>query len=112
MGRPTIPNALVLINPDAVHVLHTRNAEYMAAHKRGDPVPDPATLPALDLSEAFVYRARDFAEIISEIDEARSLTTTFALMLILEENPNGALFQQLSASPQIRTELDKAKKPI
>jgi hypothetical protein len=104
-----VPNALILLNPDAVHGLHTQNAEYMAACKNGQTVADPSTLPPLDLSEAFVYRQQEFTEILAEIDEVRSLTVSFALMLVIDEPPNGVQYQMLTNAPQIRIELEKAR---
>jgi hypothetical protein len=105
-----IPNALILLNPDAVHGLHTQNAEYMAAFKNGQTVADhPSTLPPLDLSEAFVYRQQEFTEILAEIDEVRSLTVSFVFMLVIDEPPNGVQYQMLTNAPQIRIEFEKAR---
>ena len=104
-----VANALILLNPDAVHGLHTQNAKFMAAFKNGQTVADPSALPPLDLSEAFVYRQQEFTEILAEIDEVRSLTVSFALMLVIDEPPNGVQYQMLTNAPQIRMELEKAR---
>jgi hypothetical protein len=105
-----VPDALVLIPPTAVLTLHTTNSEYMAAFKAGQSVPNPSTLPGLDLTKAYAYRDEHFMDIIDEITEVWSNAISFAYMLIAEDQPNGVQYQMLCNAPQIRTELEKAKR--
>jgi hypothetical protein len=105
-----VPDALILVNPDAVLDLHTNNGEYMARWKEGKKVPDPSTLPGLDLSEAFVYGEQEFREIIDDLTDVWSLTNSFAFLIISGATPNDVQFQMLSVSPRIQTELEKARK--
>lgn len=105
---PQVPNALVLTPPEAVLGLHTKNAEYLADFKAGRPVPDPSTLAPLDLSKSFVYQEKDFAEIIDELTKVHYLTASFALMLVMEDQPDGVQYQMLCNA--LRTDLEKARK--
>lgn len=104
-----LPDALVLLSPDAVLALHTNNAEYMANWREGKHVVDPSTLPRLDLSECFVYRENDFREIILELTDLWSHTSTFAYLLVIDEPPNGTQYRLLTGAPRIREELEKAR---
>jgi hypothetical protein len=104
---PQIPNALILIDPDAVLDFHTDVKEFMQAlseDKLGVP------RPKVDIARAFVYRSADFAEIISEFINIYSmsvkLSTAFA-ETHRETALASVLRNQLLALPQIQAELQR-----
>jgi hypothetical protein len=98
-----IPDALVLINPDAILDFDTTQKEYLTAIHGGE---FGASTAILDLSQGFVYREKDFTEIIGELRDVAVITSRFAV-LANDFSQGDELRRQIEASPQIQEELQK-----
>jgi hypothetical protein len=98
-----IPDALVLIDPDALLEYHTKSSEMMMAARAGD---FSVTSTKVDLSHAFVYRSNDFADIIAELKEEIANEFTVVTMTTgVDDGPRN----RLSALPQIREALQRIR---
>jgi hypothetical protein len=102
---PEITDALLLIDPDAVLEFSAGHSEFLKAIEEGD---FAAQRLRLDLSRVFVYRKRDFDEILDEMHNVDKTTRTFA---VLANDPSAAAQQrtQLLAEPQIQEALRRSR---
>ena len=109
---PEIKDALILFDPDSVLDHHTRVKAFV------DKLSDMALIdlmdfttpaPQMDTSNAFVYRDREFVEIITEFLNTLHITARFSAMLIDRQNGpiTDSLRSQLLAMPQIQEELKR-----
>jgi hypothetical protein len=93
-----IDNALVLIDPDAELEFSTQSAELYTRIKEGDIHPP---YPEFDFTNAYVYRKKDFSEIIRELWSIQTIVSRFAV-LRNDLFANDIERRQLLASPQIQ----------
>jgi hypothetical protein len=111
-----LPDALILIDPDAVLDHVNNRKEFIIKVATGD---FTSPMPEIDTSKAFVYRSEDFAEIITEFVNVWHFTLRFASILgdpdrVVRHPDDGnaiadALREQLSNEPQIREILNREK---
>jgi len=69
---PEIPEALLLVDPEAVLLQHVNTKEFAQAIENGD---FSLGKPKLDLSKVCVYRNNDFLEIFRELHDPVPLNT-------------------------------------
>jgi hypothetical protein len=100
-----IPDALVLIDPDAFLEYNVKSSELIAAVKAGD---FSVTSTEVDLSRAFAYRDKDFLEIINELRNAMEVANIFAGVANLSGVDDGPR-HQLLALPQIQEALQRIR---
>jgi hypothetical protein len=111
---PEINDALILFDPDSVLDYNTRVKEFLdelSGKSLAGIMASAAPAPNIDTSSAFVYRDRDFVEIITELLNTWHLTIRLSGILMDRRNTpvTSSLRSQLLASPQIQEVLRQSR---
>jgi hypothetical protein len=103
-----LPDALILADPDALLSLHTGIKDFIVRLEKGEAV----ATPNLDTKRAFVYRADDFRELVTDLMNVHQLTLNFSMMLQAALSTPAlaeSLRNQLLALPQIQEEFRRSR---
>jgi hypothetical protein len=104
---PDIPHALVLFDPISNMEFNTALSELVSTGETAG-----TAFPTLNLAHAFVYKARDFDEIIKELHIVEHITRRFSASLVHggAHGTSASLRRQLLALPRIQKALRQIQK--
>jgi hypothetical protein len=98
---------LLLYDPDSVREYSAAQGEFMRAIMAGD---YSVTRVQLDTVNVLVYREKDLAEIVEEIEKVEELARDFSILAFKPDAPGAsAIRSRLLAEPQIQEELRRIR---